>query len=318
MVGTVAPLLLGLGLLVAGGELLVRSGVALARDLNVSPLLVGLTMVGFGTSTPELVTSVQAGWAGSPGIALGNVVGSNIANILLILGLAAVVRPLQITAGAFRRDGTVLAGVTVLLIGAAFSLGLGKVTGILFLLLLVGYTAWVYRSERAHPGPAANVFVAEGEGRPLWRLGRVASVLVLLAALAALIAGADLFVDGARSLAATAGLSETLIGLTLVAVGTSLPELTTSVLAAARGHSDVAFGNIVGSNIFNVLGILGIAGLVAPLAFPEVLFSRDLWVLAGATGLLLVFAWTAWRLTRWEGIAFLVAYGGYLLWGFSS
>jgi cation:H+ antiporter len=305
-------LALGLLLLLAGGEFLVRGGVGLARRLGVSPLLVGLVVVGFGTSTPELVTSLDAARAGAPGIALGNVVGSNIANILLILGLSAAVAPLATTAGAFRRDGLVLLASTALLILLAFSLGFGRVTGGLFLGLLVAYTVFTYRSERRRAGPAADAHTAEAAELTPRATDRGANLGLTAAGLVALLAGARLLVANALSLAGATGLSETAIGLTLVAIGTSLPELAISLVAAWRGHGDVAFGNLVGSNIFNILGILGVTSLYAPLAAPPELLQRDLWVLLAATGALLVFAWSAWRIARWEGALFLAGYAAYL------
>lgn len=302
----------GLVLLLAGGEFLVRGGVGLAHRLGVSPLLVGLVVVGFGTSMPELITSLDAARAGSPGIALGNVVGSNIANILLILGLSAVIAPLTTTAGAFRRDGLVLLASTGLVIALAFTLGFGRTSGALFLGLLLTYTVFAYLSERRRAGPAAEVHAAEAAELTPRTAGWAANLGLTLAGLAALLAGAQLLVANALTLAAATGLSETTIGLTLVAVGTSMPKLAISLLAAWRGHGDVAFGNIVGSNIFNVLGILGVTSLLAPLTAPPELLQRDLWVLLAATGLLLIFAWSGWRLARWEGALFLVGYGAYL------
>jgi cation:H+ antiporter len=308
----------GLVLLLVGGEFLVRGGVGLARRLGVSPLLVGLVVVGFGTSMPELITSLDAARAGSPGIALGNVVGSNIANILLILGLSAVIAPLITTVGAFRRDGLVLLGSTGLLIALAFSLGFGRVSGALFLAVLLAYTVLAYLSERRRAGPASAAHAAEAAELTPQAAGWAANLGLTAAGLAALLVGAQLLVASALTLAAATGLSETTIGLTLVAVGTSLPELAISLLAAWRGHGDVAFGNIVGSNIFNALGILGVTSLLAPLAAPPELLQRDLWVLLAATSLLLVFAWSAWRLARWEGALFLAGYGAYLVVGLTG
>lgn len=308
----IAEIAAGLVLLLLGGEFLVRGAVAVARRLDVSPLLIGLTLVGFGTSTPELVASLEAALAGAPGIALGNIVGSNIANVLLILGLAALVAPMATDARAFRRDGPVLLGASALLILACLGGTLGRWPGLAFLALLAAYTAATYVSERRRPTPATALHGAEAElvapaGWPLWR-----GLAVALAGLAGVLIGASLLVDGAIALAHRIGVPDTLIGLTLVAVGTSLPELATSLVAAARRQGAVAFGNIVGSNIFNILGIAGVTAVVRPLPVPPELLGRDLWVMLAATLVFAAFAMTGHRVARWEGALLLAGYGGYM------
>jgi cation:H+ antiporter len=293
----------GLILLLLGGEALVRGAVGVATRLGVSPLVIGLTLVGFGTSTPELMASVQAALIGAPGIAVGNVVGSNIANILLILGLSAVILPVATRPRAFRRDGAALVVSALLRAGLALTGTIGRAAGLVFLAGLAGYTIYSFRDER-HAAPDAPPVAGPlslGAGL-LWALGGIAAV----------VGGAALLVGSAVVIARAAGLSEAVIGLTLVAVGTSLPELATSVLAALRRQGDVAFGNIVGSNIFNILGILGVTGLVAPVAVPAEVLALDLWVMLGVTGLLAVFAVSGWRVSRGEGAVFLVLYGLYL------
>ncbi len=305
--------LIGLVALVAGGELLVRGSVGSARRLGVSPLLIGLTLVGFGTSMPELVTSVEAALVGSPGIAVGNVVGSNIANILLILGLAAVVRPIAVTVAAVRRDAGVMIAAAVV---CALALATGTITrwiGLLFVVALAAYVVFSYLQERGDALPSAELHRHEAEavqwpGHALWL-----ALLVTLAGLALTILGARWLVAAAIELAQSAGLSQTLIGLTIVAVGTSLPELTTSVLAARRGQSDVAVGNILGSNIYNVLGILGVTGLIAPVPTPAGIMSLDIWVMLGVSALAIVFAATGGRISRREGTVLLGGYLAYLL-----
>ncbi len=293
----------GFVLLVIGGDLLVRGAVNIARNIGVSPLLIGITLVGFGTSTPELVTSVQAALVGSPGIAVGNVVGSNIANILLILGIAALLRPIDTPRAAFRRDGSAVflatAVCTIIVIAEYLSRAAG---GVLVAFLFV-YMAYSYWGERNH------VEVDDPDNKPLkpWL-----AVLYAAGGLALVIVGAQFLVFGAIQLAEAAGVSETIIGLTIVAVGTSLPELITSVMAAIRKQSDVAFGNIVGSNIYNVFGILGVTALVQPIPMPPEIIQFDIWVMVGATIALLVFAATSWRISRSEGGIFLAAYFGYL------
>lgn len=305
---------LGLVLLAGGGEVLVRGAVGAAQSLGVSPLLIGLTLVGFGTSTPELVTSLTAALEGSPGIAVGNVVGSNTANILLILGVAALLMPLAVAPGAFRRDGFALVGAGL---GCMFAVLVGELDrglGGVFLLLLVGYIVWAYRSERAHPDAETakheHVAASAPHGpRNLWL-----SIGLALLGITLTIAGARMLVGAAVDLARGLGISDTVVGLTIVAVGTSLPELVTSGVAALRRQADVALGNIVGSNIYNVFGILGATALLQPISVPPEIARFDIWVMLAATVLLTLFLRTGWVLKRWEGGVFLLLYGTYVTW----
>ncbi len=304
--------ILGLIGLVAGGELLVRGAVSAAKSLGISPLVIGLTLVGFGTSTPELVTSLQAAWTGSPGIAIGNVVGSNIGNILLILGLTAMFGAIAVNPASFKRDGAVLMAATVAALGFSLFGELGRIAGASLFAALIAYLAYTLWSERSQPTEAQPVYEAEAE--LVGGSGKSISVSAFqaLAGLAVTILGARLLVTGAVEMAQAAGISETLIGLTIVAIGTSLPELVTSIMAILRKQGDVAFGNIVGSNIFNILGILGVTALVQPLSVPPEILRLDIWVMLGATLLLLVFSRTGWRLGRLEGTALLAGYLIYL------
>lgn len=302
----------GLILLVAGGEGLVRGAVALAPRLGVSPLMIGLTVVGFGTSTPELVTSLQAAFAGSPGIAVGNVVGSNIANILLIGGVAAVLMPFAVSRDAFRRDGTVavlaaLACVAVVLTGA-----LSRPAGVALLAGLALYLTVAYRAERATATdePARASEANTDMGAPSLPI----SIAFALGGIVLTVLGARLLVTSASALASGWGVSDAVIGLTVVAVGTSLPELVTAVMAAVRRQGDVAFGNILGSNIYNVLGILGVTALVHPIPVPASIAAVDIWVMLAATGALAAVAISGWRVTRGEGVALLAAYASYVGW----
>ena len=318
----------GLVLLAGGGELLVRGAVGVAERLGVSPLLIGLTLVGFGTSTPEMVTSVQAALAGSPGIAVGNVVGSNIANILLILGLAAVISPVMVGSNALRRDGVLVVGVAVLLTVLAFIAPIDRVIGLLFLAGLAGYIFYAWRQERAgadghtaafekaeayqglHPGaPVVAVSPSPPRGPSI-----ALSLGLALGGLALVVVGGGLLVDGAIRLARSLGISETVIGLTIVAVGTSMPEFVTSLVAAIRRQSDVALGNILGSNIYNILGILGITGLISPVVIPPEIARFDNFVMLTVSLALLAFAWTGMRIGRREGAALLAGYVLYVWW----
>ncbi len=310
-----AALLVALGLLglIVGGELLVRGAVAAARGLGISPMVIGLTLVGFGTSTPELVTSLQAALAGSSGIAIGNVVGSNIGNVLLILGLAAVIAPVAVDPRALRRDGAVMVLATLLCLGAVLSGDIGRVFGaglIATLAAYLAYTLWTEKRRRATPGAA--IYAAEAEALPGADPALGTSLALALTGLLVTIIGARLLVSGAVAIAQAAGISETVIGLTIVAIGTSMPELVTAVIAVRKGQGDVALGNVLGSNIFNILGILGVTALVQPMAVPAQIAELDIWVLVATTLLLLVFARSGWTVSRREGGAFLLAYAVYL------
>jgi cation:H+ antiporter len=305
-------LVIGLVGLLLGGEWLVRGSVSVAQALHIPPIVIGITLVGFGTSTPELVTSLQAAFAGSPGIAIGNVVGSNIGNVLLILGIAALLRPVAVDPAAFRRDGSVLVLATLACAAVIVQGTIGRVPGGIFIAALVVYLATTLWLERRKLTPAGEVYEHEAELVAMQSRSMVMPALLAVAGLAITIFGARFLVTGAVGLAQLAGISETVIGLTIVAVGTSMPELVTSVIAVRKGQGDVAFGNIVGSHIFNILGILGITALVRPLEVPAQLLGFDIWVLLGVTLAFVVFSITGWRIGRREGATLLAAYVAYV------
>jgi cation:H+ antiporter len=321
-------LLGGLVLLALGGEALVRGAVQLAERMGVSPLLIGLTLVGFGTSTPELVTSVQAALIGSPGIAVGNAVGSNIANILLILGIAALISPVRVGSMALKRDGVLVLATAAVFALVGFTLPLDRLVGLAFVAGLVGYLVYAWRTERAgadgHPAAFEKAQAFEGTHPTLHAAGAAApgagaGALVLalgmaLGGLVLVVFGGRLLVDGAVALARNFGIEETVIGLTIVAVGTSMPELVTSLVAAVRRQSDVALGNILGSNIYNILGILGLTALIAPTAVPAQIAWFDNLVMVAVSAALLAFAWTGLRIGRREGGALLAGYLLYVWW----
>ena len=294
--------------------MLVRGAIALANGFGISPMIIGLTVVGFGTSSPELLTSLQAAFAGSPGIAIGNVVGSNISNILLILGLTALIAPIAVDPAVLRRDGAVMTLAALLCLGAVLTGHLGRVAGAGLFATLAVYLIVTITLERRRKSPAAAMYVHEAETMPAPETTTLRAVLILLAGLIITLVGARLLVTGAISLASDMGVSEAVIGLTIVAIGTSMPELATSVIAARKGHADVAIGNIIGSNIFNILGILGITALVLPLDVPGSIARFDIWVMLGATLALLVVARTGAQIGRAEGAALLAAYVAYLGW----
>ncbi len=302
----------GLALLAIGGEGVIRGAVGVARRLGLSELLIGLTLVGFGTSAPELMTSIDAALAGSPGIAMGNVVGSNISNILLILATVALVRPLAVNPAAVRRDGSLVIAASVALAALALVFGeLNRWIGAAFVATLALYIVTAWRLER-RGGPAAEMHEAEGHTHDPAPNALWISLLFAFAGLGLLVWGADLLVEGAISTARVGGVSESVIGLTIVAIGTSLPELVATLAAALKGRSDVAFGNIVGSNLYNILGILGVTALIQPLTIPADIGVIDWAVLIGSACLLLVFAATRRRLTRLEGAILLAIYCGYV------
>jgi cation:H+ antiporter len=305
-------LLLGIALLTVGGEALIRGSLAAAKRLGVSPLLSGLVIVGFGTSSPELVVSVNAAIEGQPDIAIGNVVGSNIGNILLILGMCALITPLAVKPLALRRDAVTVVGASILFLVLVGGSALGRVDAAIFLGALAAYLVWAYWSEKYHAAPSGVMHQAEAEEvsavpkSALWTVAAVIFGLVLL------IVGSQVLLIGAIGIASHFGVPEAVIGLTLVAVGTSLPELSISVIAAIRRHADVAVGNILGSNIFNLLGILGISALLQPLPVHQRILDFDQWVMLGTSLLLLLFLYTGRRLSRTEGGVLLAGYGVYV------
>ena len=305
----VVLIVFGIALLYVGGDLLVRNASLLAARWGIPPMIIGLTIVSFGTSAPELAASVSAALQGAPEIAVGNVVGSNIANVALILGLTAVIRPLRAQAQFLRRDTPLMIGVALLLVALFLNGSLGRVEGLVFVIGLAGYLWLLLRSEES---PAVEAeYEQEFAVMPqasAWRAGGGA-----LLGLVTLVAGAQFLVSGATAIARAAGVPELIIGLTLVAVGTSLPELATSAIAALKGESDIALGNIVGSNIFNILGILGITILVRPIELPFSAIAVDLAVMVGLSGLLWPFLRTGMRLGRREGATFLVLYVAYVV-----
>lgn len=296
----------GLLLLTIGAEALVRGATSIAKRLGLSDLLIGVTLVGFGTSSPELVSSLGAAFAGSPGVAIGNVVGSNIANILLILGTAAVIAPIAVDARGFRRDGPVLALATFVAIGVSMTGEYGRIAGGVFIAALAVYLAWAYVTEKRAAEMHLLDIPREAPGPML------PSVCFAFGGLTLLVIGAKLLITGAIGVATALNVSETLIGLTIVAIGTSLPELITSVVASLRGKSDLAFGNVVGSNIYNILGILGATALIHPVAAPLAIIRLDNWIMAAATAALIFFSLSRSRIGRTEGMLLLIGYIAYI------
>lgn len=305
-------LALGLGLLVLGAEGLVRGGVGLSRRLGVSPLLVGVTVVAWGTSTPELVVSVEAALKGLGGIAVGNIVGSNIANILLILGVAAAIAPIAVRPEAIRRDGLFVLAATGVFIAIALTADrLVWWHGVLCLALLVASAVITYRQERGGGTASGALHAAEAEEVQAVPMNPALATLMVVGGIGLLVLGGELMIGAAVNIARSFGISEVVIGLTLVALGTSLPELVTSVVAAIRRHSDIALGNILGSNLYNILGILGVASLIAPTDIPPEIARTEMWVMLAAT-LLLLPAMISGKVGRGLGAAMLAGYAAYV------
>ena len=299
----------GLVLLFVGAEGLVRGGAALAIRFGVTPLVVGLTVIAFGTSSPELVVSVKASLEGNGAISLGNVIGSNVCNVALILGLSAIIKPVTIQAQVVRREIPILIGASLLLWLMLMGGVLGRFEGVLLLAGLLVYLIYSYLSARREKNEAVKAEFAEAVPRPA-RRAWVDSALVVCG-LVALALGANLFVDGAVVVAERFGVSQVVIGLTIVAIGTSLPELATSVVAALKGEGDLSVGNVVGSNLFNIFGILGVAALLRPISTGELNWV-DVGIMTGLAVLLLPLMRSGFCLKRWEGGLLLAIYAGYL------
>ncbi len=297
----------GFIMLIVGGELLVRGGVRLARIAGVPPLVIGITIVGFGTSMPELVASVQAALAGAPDLAVGNIVGSNIANILLILGVAAVLSPITVSRETVRRDGTLVVATAVLLLATGLAGVLGRPVGIAFIVLLCAYMWFLLRHGRVPEEVLPDgVEVRKGPGE------LATSSLVTAIGIAVVIAGGGLLVEGAVELARLLDVSETVIGLTVVSVGTSLPELATTLMAALRKAPDIALGNVLGSNVYNILGIGGITATVTPLPVSAHMLRMDMPLMVAISILLVVLALRLGTLGRGTGVLFIIGYAGYV------
>ena len=296
----------GFVLLMGGAEFVLRGAVGLARRLGVSPLIIGLTVVAYCTTMPELLVSLEAAVRGAPGISIGNIVGSNICNLLLILGAAACVCPMMVNPREVRFEGAVAVGVAALFITLGLAGSLSRLDGVLLLACLIAFTVISVRRARANPPEA--VAEEDASERPVWWV-----LGTLAVGLGCLVLGSHLMVEGAIGLARVLGVSEAVIGVTVVAVGTSLPELATAVVSAYRGHSEVAVGNVLGANIFNLLAIGGLVATVQPLDIPGHLLHLAVWTMMGATVVLI--SWLAFRgrLGRLAGVLSLVVYSLYIV-----
>jgi cation:H+ antiporter len=307
----------GLVCLVVGAELLVRGAASIATRLGIAPIIIGLTVVAFGTSAPELAVSVSAGLSGEGDVAFGNVAGSNIVNILLILGGSAVIAPLVVSQRIIRLDIPLLVGVSVVALLLSLDNEIGRLDGLLLFAGILAYTGWLIRAahrEREEDllteyGTAVEELEVEVIDKPL-----PVQVAFVMAGLVVLVVGSQLLVASATDIAASLGVSDLVIGLTVVALGTSLPELATSLLAAYRGQRDIAVGNVVGSNLFNIMCVLGLTGIVSPDPIPvsDTSLQVDFPVMLAATVVLLPIIWKGFAIRRWEGLVLIVLYALYV------
>jgi cation:H+ antiporter len=317
---TIVSLVIGVVFLVLGAELLVKGAATIASKLGIAPVIIGLTVVAFGTSAPELAVSVSAAVGGNADVAFGNVVGSNIGNILLILGASAVVGGLAVQQRIIRFDIPLLIVVSVLALVLSLDNNIGRIDGIVLFAGVVAYVGWLIREARGERSDIAAEYAESVESlegaaveRPLWF-----NVTLVVAGLAVLVVGSQLLVNAATDIAESAGVSDLVIGLTVVAIGTSLPELATSIMAAIRGQRDIAVGNVIGSNLFNLMSVLGITSIVSSggIGVSDVSLRLDFPVMLAATIVLVPIVWSGFQIKRWEGfvlIAFYAAYVAYLV-----
>ncbi len=304
--------IVGLVILLLAGDSLVKGAVNMSLRLGVPALIVSLTIVAFGTSAPELLISVQAILDGVPGIAIGNVVGSNTANVLLVLGIPALLAAMHTSECDTRKSYLQMIAATALFIALAFTGVFTWWSGLILLAALAAMLGYAMLEVKRHRRACAGDEDEEIEGAdPNLGWAKIAMFLVL--GMIGLPLGASLLVDGSTNIARSYGITETVIGLTLVAIGTSLPELATTVMAALRRQADVALGNVIGSNMFNLLGIIGVASLVGPIPVDDQFLSFDLWVMLGASLLLIPFVFLRQNITRVWGVVLSVAYVTYLV-----
>lgn len=306
---------LGLITLVIGAEGLVRGASRLAVSFGISPLVVGLTVVAFGTSAPEMAVSVGSALNGNPDIAIGNVVGSNIANVLLILGIAAIIAPLLVAEQIIRQEIPIMIGASVLLVVMALDGSIGRLEAFALVMLVIAYTVFLIRQSRTASKAIEDEFASEIP-TSTWDRHWATQTLLVIAGLGMLVLGADWLVSAAVSFARAFGVSDLVIGLTVVAIGTSMPEIATSIVAALRGQRDIAVGNVVGSNVFNIGAVLGVTGLIAPGGLPvsEAARNFDLWVMLAVAFACLPILITGREIARWEGGIFLAYYAAYTAW----
>lgn len=298
-------ILIGFILLVKGGDFLVDGSVAIAKRAKLSNMVIGLTVIGFGTSAPELLVSAQAALVGSSGIAIGNVVGSNIANIALILGLTAIIFPIPAGKDVLHRDAPFMLLATVMMVVVGVYGVINRLVGILFVVLMIAFVSWQVILGRKN--------ARDESGNPSGQMSLWKALILVVVSIAALVFGADTLIKGACGIAEALGTSQRIIGLTIVAVGTSLPELFATVMAARKHQTDMAIGNIIGSVTFNIFCVIGISSIITPIMQANVGFIFDYVVMLSLAVLLLLFLYTKNLLERWEGVVLLLIYIGYIM-----
>lgn len=307
---TTALFLIGIVLLIAGAEAIVRGASRLAAAIGISPLVIGLTIVAMGTSSPELAVSVQAAMKGSGDIALGNVVGSNIFNVLMILGLSAAIAPLVVNQQLIRLDVPLMVGISILTLFLAQDGRIGRREGAILLLGMVAYTSFLIRMSIRESKQVQKEYEQEFGEKPKGSAQLISNLILVIVGLGLLMAGSRWLIAGAVAAAQAMGVSELIIALTVIAAGTSLPEVATSVMATLRGERDIAVGNVIGSNVFNILGILGFSAIVAPegISVSTAALRFDIPVMIAVSIACLPIFFSGFRIARWEGILFLAYY----------
>ena len=313
MILDIVYILLGLALLVKGGDYLVDGSVAIAKRVRLSEMVIGLTVVGFGTSMPELLVSAQSAWMGNSGIAIGNVVGSNISNIALILGLTSIVNVIPAQKITLKIDLPFMLLSFVLFVAIAMTGSVGRVAGVIGVLMLICFVSYQVRQSRkankakeaiAKENPEAN---EDAEPMALWK-----AILLVIVSFLAMVFGANILVEGASNIARLLGVTDRIIGLTIVAIGTSLPELFSSVMAAVKGKTDMAIGNIIGSGTFNILCVIGVSSIITPIMGTNIGFAFDYALMIFLGVLLWLFLRSKHLLERWEGFVLTAIYIAYL------
>jgi cation:H+ antiporter len=313
---TIVALVVGLVGLVGGAELLVRGAATIASRLGIAPVIIGLTVVAFGTSMPELAVSMSASFGGNVDVAFGNVVGSNIGNILLILGASAVVGGLAVQQRIIRFDIPLLVGVSAIVFAMSFDNTIGRLDGTVLFVGVVAYTGWLVRAARNERADVVAEYADSVETLEAGAADRTVlfDVGLVVAGLTVLVVGSQLLVGSATDIAEAAGVSDLVIGLTVVAIGTSLPELATSITAAVRGQRDIAVGNVIGSNLFNLMSVLGLTSMASSDGVPvaDVSLRLDLPVMMAATVVLVPIVWNGFEIKRWEGLVLIAFYAVYV------
>ncbi|CAG5078103.1 calcium/sodium antiporter [Parvicella tangerina] len=308
-------LIAGLAVLIVGGEVLVRGAVGLSAAMKISPLVIGMTVVSFGTSAPELLVSLQSALDGNPGIAIGNVVGSNIANLALVLGITVLIFPIVAEKQTKRIDYPMMMVASLLFALFALNLMIDRWEGFVFVGVLIAFTVYLIRTSRKDEKSKLEV-VLEGEsadaGEVTDSLGK--SLLFLLFGLVGLYFGSEWFVSGASDLAGKFGMSDSVIGVTVVAFGTSAPELVASIMAAVKKQSDISVGNLIGSNIFNIFAVLGVTSIVKPVGVDQEVLSFDMLWMLGVAAIMVVVLYLGDKIGRWKGFLLLSSYVAYISW----